>query len=158
MTIVFRRNGCWSCSAVAAPLNLERNMRRLCGAALSATCFVTCVHAQSNAHGPLVTPSGKLQFVRGDRDFATIRSTSENRGWHCGARSSASVESRGSANCGRSTARSHGHSGGRSAQTTDLHGRIGSISHAVGSSCSCAAGHLRIFASASIARSSWGFA
>jgi hypothetical protein len=30
---------------------------------------VTCVHAQSNASGPLATPSGKLQFVRVDRDF-----------------------------------------------------------------------------------------
>ena len=44
-------------------------MRRLFLAALAATSFVTCVHAQSNASGPLVTPSGKLQFVRVDRDF-----------------------------------------------------------------------------------------
>jgi hypothetical protein len=44
-------------------------MRRLFLAALAATSFVTCVHAQSNASGPLVTPSGKLQFVRDDRDF-----------------------------------------------------------------------------------------
>ncbi|SEK09676.1 hypothetical protein [Paraburkholderia diazotrophica] len=44
-------------------------MRRLFLAALAATCFVTCVRAQSNAPGPLVTPSGELQFVRIDRDF-----------------------------------------------------------------------------------------
>ncbi|MPW21896.1 hypothetical protein GCT13_34790 [Paraburkholderia sp. CNPSo 3157] len=44
-------------------------MRRLFLAALAATCFVTCVRAQSNAPGPLVTPSGELQFVRVDRDF-----------------------------------------------------------------------------------------
>ncbi|MFL9934417.1 hypothetical protein P0D88_35830 [Paraburkholderia sp. RL18-103-BIB-C] len=44
-------------------------MRRLILAALAATSFVTCVHAQSNAPGPLDTPSGKLQFVRVDRDF-----------------------------------------------------------------------------------------
>ena len=44
-------------------------MKRLFLAALAATSFVTCVHAQSNAPGPLVTPSGKLQFVRVDRDF-----------------------------------------------------------------------------------------
>ncbi|WP_341316410.1 hypothetical protein WN982_34070 [Paraburkholderia sp. IMGN_8] len=44
-------------------------MRRLFLAALAATSFVTCVHAQSNASGPLVTPAGKLQFVRVDRDF-----------------------------------------------------------------------------------------
>ncbi|WP_429316260.1 hypothetical protein [Paraburkholderia sp. GAS448] len=47
-------------------------MRRLFLAALAACCFVTCVHAQSNASGPLVTPSGKLQFVRVDRDFVGI--------------------------------------------------------------------------------------
>jgi hypothetical protein len=44
-------------------------MRRLLLAALAATSFVTCVHAQSNASGPLVTPSGNLQFVRVDHDF-----------------------------------------------------------------------------------------
>lgn len=44
-------------------------MRRLFLAVLAATCFVTCVHAQSNDSGPLVTPLGKLQFVRVDRDF-----------------------------------------------------------------------------------------
>jgi hypothetical protein len=44
-------------------------MRRLFLAALAATSFVTCVHAQSNAYGPLVTPSGNLQFVRVNRDF-----------------------------------------------------------------------------------------
>ncbi|MFM0041044.1 MULTISPECIES: hypothetical protein [Paraburkholderia] len=44
-------------------------MRRLFLAAIAATSFATCVHAQSNASGPLVTPSGNLQFVRIDRDF-----------------------------------------------------------------------------------------
>jgi hypothetical protein len=44
-------------------------MRRLFLAALAATCFVTGVRAQSNAPGPLDTPSGELQFVRVDRDF-----------------------------------------------------------------------------------------
>jgi hypothetical protein len=44
-------------------------MRRLLLAALAATSFMTCAHAQSNASGPLVTPSGKLQFVRVDREF-----------------------------------------------------------------------------------------
>jgi hypothetical protein len=44
-------------------------MRRLFLAALTATCFATCVHAQSNAPGPLATPSGELQFARVDRDF-----------------------------------------------------------------------------------------
>ena len=44
-------------------------MRRLLVAAFAATSFVTCVHAQSNASGPLVTPSGNLQFVRADHDF-----------------------------------------------------------------------------------------
>jgi hypothetical protein len=47
-------------------------MRRLILAALAATSFVTCVHAQSNAPGPLDTPSGKLQFVRVDRDFVGV--------------------------------------------------------------------------------------
>ena len=44
-------------------------MKRLFLAALAATSFATCVRAQSNASGPLVTPSGTLQFVRVDRDF-----------------------------------------------------------------------------------------
>ena len=38
-------------------------------AALAATCFATCVYAQSNDSGPLVTPAGTLKFVRADRDF-----------------------------------------------------------------------------------------
>ena len=53
-------------------LNLKGNMKRLLLAALAAISFVTCVHAQSNAPGPLVTPSGTLQFVRTDRDFAAM--------------------------------------------------------------------------------------
>ena len=44
-------------------------MRRLLLAALAATSFMTCVHAQSNASGPLVTPAGKLQFVRVGHEF-----------------------------------------------------------------------------------------
>jgi hypothetical protein len=44
-------------------------MRRWFFAVLAATCFVPCVRAQSNESGPLVTPSGELQFVRVDRDF-----------------------------------------------------------------------------------------
>jgi hypothetical protein len=47
-------------------------MRRLFLAALAATSFAACVHAQSNASGPLVTPSGKLQFVRVDHDFVAM--------------------------------------------------------------------------------------
>ncbi|CAE6877216.1 hypothetical protein PQR37_35740 [Paraburkholderia nemoris] len=44
-------------------------MKRLFLAALAATSFATCVHAQSNDSGPLVTPAGKLQFERVDHDF-----------------------------------------------------------------------------------------
>jgi hypothetical protein len=44
-------------------------MKRLFIAALAATSFATHVHAQSSVSGPLVTPSGKLQFVRVDREF-----------------------------------------------------------------------------------------
>ncbi|KAA1007253.1 hypothetical protein FVF58_24285 [Paraburkholderia panacisoli] len=47
-------------------------MKRLFLAALAATSFMTCVHAQSNASGPLVTPSGNLQFARVDRDFVAM--------------------------------------------------------------------------------------
>jgi len=47
-------------------------MKRLFLTALAATSFATCVHAQSNASGPFVTPSGKLQFVRVDRDFVAM--------------------------------------------------------------------------------------
>ncbi|MFP3566235.1 hypothetical protein [Paraburkholderia sp. SIMBA_030] len=47
-------------------------MRRLFAAALAAASFATCVHAQSKASGPLGTPSGKLQFVRVDHDFAAM--------------------------------------------------------------------------------------
>lgn len=55
-------------------------MRRLFLAALAATSFVTCVHAQSNASGPLVTPSGNLQFVHLDRDFvATLNNETFDR-------------------------------------------------------------------------------
>lgn len=44
-------------------------MRRLFLASLAAISFATSVHAQSNAPGPLATPSGALEFVRADRDF-----------------------------------------------------------------------------------------
>jgi hypothetical protein len=47
-------------------------MKRLFLAVLAATSLVTCVHAQSNASGPLVTPSGKLQFERVDHDFEAM--------------------------------------------------------------------------------------
>ncbi|MEM5369164.1 hypothetical protein V4C53_24480 [Paraburkholderia azotifigens] len=50
-------------------------MKRLLFAALAATCFLTGVHAQSNAPGPLVTPSGELQFVRVDREFVGMLDT-----------------------------------------------------------------------------------
>ncbi|CAE6777234.1 hypothetical protein R69927_04012 [Paraburkholderia domus] len=50
-------------------MNLKENMRRLLLAALAATSFVAGVHAQSNASGPLVTPTGNVQFLRVDRDF-----------------------------------------------------------------------------------------
>ena len=47
-------------------------MKRLLLAALATTSFATCVHAQSDASGPLVTPSGNLQFVRVDHDFTAM--------------------------------------------------------------------------------------
>jgi hypothetical protein len=53
-------------------MNRKGNMRRLFAAALAATSFATCVHAQSDASGPLGTPSGKLQFVRVDHDFVAM--------------------------------------------------------------------------------------
>jgi hypothetical protein len=43
--------------------------KRLLLAALAACLVATCVHAQSNASGPFVTPAGTLQFSRVDRDF-----------------------------------------------------------------------------------------
>jgi hypothetical protein len=47
-------------------------MRRLFFAALAASCFSTCIHAQSNAPGPLATPLGTLQFVRDGGNFAGL--------------------------------------------------------------------------------------
>ncbi|ACC73713.1 hypothetical protein PPMP20_24100 [Paraburkholderia phymatum] len=47
-------------------------MTRLSLSALAASCFATCVHAQSNDSGPLATPSGQLQFARVDRDFVAM--------------------------------------------------------------------------------------
>lgn len=57
-------------------LDLESKMKRLLlaalAAALAAASLVTGAHAQSNASGPLATPSGELQFVRDDRDFVAM--------------------------------------------------------------------------------------
>jgi hypothetical protein len=52
-------------------LNRKEDMRRLLLAALTVTvtCISTCVLAQSDAPGPLATPSGALRFVRVDRGF-----------------------------------------------------------------------------------------
>jgi hypothetical protein len=47
-------------------------MKRLFLAALAATSFATCVHAQSDEVGPIVTPSGELQFERADHDFVAM--------------------------------------------------------------------------------------
>jgi hypothetical protein len=47
-------------------------MKQLLVAALAAASFVTCAHAQSDASGPLTTPSGTLQFVRDDHDFVAM--------------------------------------------------------------------------------------
>jgi hypothetical protein len=47
-------------------------MKRLLLAALVATFFVTGVYAQNDASGPLVTPSGVLQFERVDHGFAAL--------------------------------------------------------------------------------------
>jgi hypothetical protein len=47
-------------------------MKRLFLAALAAASFATCVHAQSSESGPLVTPSGTLEFARVDRDFVAM--------------------------------------------------------------------------------------
>jgi hypothetical protein len=52
--------------------NLKGNMRRLFVAALAATSFATCAHAQSNASGPFSTPLGELQFVHVDHDFTAM--------------------------------------------------------------------------------------
>jgi len=50
-------------------LDPKENMRRLFLASLAAISFVTSVQAQSNAPGPLATPSGALEFVRAGREF-----------------------------------------------------------------------------------------
>jgi hypothetical protein len=50
-------------------------MKRLFLATLAATSFATCVHAQSHASGPLVTPTGKLQFERVDHGFVAMVDT-----------------------------------------------------------------------------------
>ncbi|MBN3756588.1 hypothetical protein G3N95_26880 [Paraburkholderia sp. Tr-20389] len=47
-------------------------MTRLLFAAFAATCFATCVHAQSTESGPLATPAGQLQFVRVDHDYVAM--------------------------------------------------------------------------------------
>ncbi|WP_217469216.1 hypothetical protein [Paraburkholderia ultramafica] len=53
-------------------MNVKGSAKRLFLAALASTSFATCVHAQSNASGPLVTVSGELQFVRDDHDFVAM--------------------------------------------------------------------------------------
>jgi hypothetical protein len=47
-------------------------MKRLFLAALAATSFATGAYAQSDASGPLATPSGQLEFTRGDHDFVAM--------------------------------------------------------------------------------------
>ncbi|WP_028216366.1 hypothetical protein [Paraburkholderia oxyphila] len=47
-------------------------MKRLLLAALAATSFVTCAHAQSSVSDALTTPAGTLQFVRDDRDYLAL--------------------------------------------------------------------------------------
>jgi hypothetical protein len=47
----------------------EDDLKRLILAALAATGLMTGAYAQSNAMGPLATPSGALQFTRAERDF-----------------------------------------------------------------------------------------
>ncbi|ASW02341.1 hypothetical protein [Paraburkholderia aromaticivorans] len=47
-------------------------MKRLFLAALAVTSFATCAYAQSSAPGPLATPSGKLEFLRVDREFVAM--------------------------------------------------------------------------------------
>jgi hypothetical protein len=47
-------------------------MRRLLYAALAATCLITSAHAQSSASGPLVTPSGTLEFARTGSEFTVM--------------------------------------------------------------------------------------
>jgi len=51
------------------PPTLESIMKRLFLAVLAATVWMSCVHAQSNASGPLATPSGTLLIERVDSDF-----------------------------------------------------------------------------------------
>jgi hypothetical protein len=45
-------------------------MKRFLLVLFAATAFTACAHAQSNAPGPLATLSGKLEFVRSERDYA----------------------------------------------------------------------------------------
>jgi hypothetical protein len=47
-------------------------MKRFLLVLFAATAFTICAHAQSNAPGPLATRSGKLEFVRSDREFAGL--------------------------------------------------------------------------------------
>lgn len=50
-------------------------MKRRFLAALAGIACATCVYAQSDAPGPLVTPSGELRFVRAGSDFAAMLDT-----------------------------------------------------------------------------------
>lgn len=52
--------------------NFKGNAKRFFLAVFLTTSFATCVHAQSDASGPLATVSGELQFVRDDRDFVAM--------------------------------------------------------------------------------------
>ena len=69
---LFQRTMASRASLRQTPLNLKVNLGRLFVAALAASSFATCVHAQSNASGPLGTPSGQLQFVRADHDWTAM--------------------------------------------------------------------------------------
>ncbi|MFC4703443.1 hypothetical protein [Paraburkholderia caffeinitolerans] len=51
---------------------MKRLLLAALAAALATASLVTGAHAQSNASGPLATPSGELQFVRDDRDFVAM--------------------------------------------------------------------------------------
>jgi hypothetical protein len=44
-------------------------MKKILFGLIAGLCAAANVYAQSNAMGPIATPSGALQFVRDDRDF-----------------------------------------------------------------------------------------
>jgi hypothetical protein len=53
-------------------LNIKGDAKRLFVVALATFSFAACVHAQSNASGPIATVSGELQFERDPRGFAAM--------------------------------------------------------------------------------------